>query len=266
MTSTLKVSPEAALHYSVDDPAGSGKRAGTVLMVHGFGESSEAWRDWVSHFTQNYRVARYDQRGFGRSSPMPEDFAWSLDLLAADMARMIETVSDGPVHVVAAKIAGSVSIRAAVKRPDLFKSLTLVGAPVKGPQADHWIRQIKSDGMLAWAKTTMDARMGPDMPADQKQWWIDLTAATAVSTAVGFLGVAPQIDVTGDLPKLACPCLVISTDSKRHPLAEVESWRPKIPRSEIVVVPGEAYHAAASAPDFCAEAMLKFIRRVDGMA
>jgi 3-oxoadipate enol-lactonase len=166
LKSTLNVSPEAALHYSIDEPDDPGKCAGNVVMVHGFGESSEAWRDWVSHLTPNYRVARYDQRGFGRSTPMREGFAWSLDMLANDLVQVIEKVSKQPTHVVAAKIGGPVAIRAAVTRPDLFKSLTLVGTPVKGPQAQAWIEQIRSEGMLAWAKSTMDARMGPDMPAD----------------------------------------------------------------------------------------------------
>ena len=103
--------------------------------------------------------------------------------------------------------------------------------------------------------------MGTGMSPAAKQWWIDLTARTKASTMAGFLAVAPGVDVRPELGQIKCPCLVFTTDSKRHPLTEVQSWQVKIPRSELVVVPGDAYHAAASAPDFCAEHTLAFMRR-----
>jgi hypothetical protein len=34
-----------------------------------------------------------------------------------------------------------------------------------------------------------------------------------------------------------------------------------IPRSELLVLPGDSYHVAASDPDACARATLEFIRR-----
>ncbi len=197
---------------------------------------------------------------------MPRDFPWSLDQLADDLIRVVKASAKGPVHLVAAKIGGPVAIRAVVTRPELFASLTLVGTPVVGPKADAWIRQIEAEGPLAWARATMAARLGSGISPQEKEWWIQLSGATPASTMAGFLSAAPTIDVHSDLPRIACPCLVLTTDSGRHPVKEVETWRPSIPDSRLVVVAGDAYHAAAANPNFCAEQTRQFISDLDRRA
>ena len=60
--------PDCRLHYVVDDHTDPWTRPDTVLFVHGFTESTEAWRGWVPHFSRRYRVVRIDQRGFGQEA------------------------------------------------------------------------------------------------------------------------------------------------------------------------------------------------------
>lgn len=263
MNDRLSVSPDAYLNYIIDDFTEPWRTASTVVFVHGFAESSASWTQWLPYFLHDHRVVRYDQRGFGHSTPMPRDYPWSLDELADDLVKVIEAASATKAHIVAAKIGGPVAIRAARRRPDLFSTLTLVGTPVVGPRPDAWIKQIEAEGPLAWARTTMDSRMGSDMPEVAKTWWIDLSGATAASTMLGFLGAAPSIDVREDLKMLSCPCLVLTTDSQRHPVAEVEGWCRTIPDARLVLVPGDGYHAAATDPAFCASRTLEFVENHD---
>jgi len=47
--------------------------------------------------------------------------------------------------------------------------------------------------------------------------------------------------------------LVITTqESGRASVAETRAWQEKVPRSELVVLPGDSFHAAASDADACA--------------
>ena len=69
-------------------------------------------------------------------------------------------------------------------------------------------------------------------------------------------------DITADLPRIQCPTLVITTEgSGLGSVEETRAWQPKIPRSELLVLPGDSYHVAASDADRCAEAVLDFIAR-----
>ena len=104
------------LYWRVDDFTDPWKRAPTVLLIHGFAETSEAWRAWVPHLARDYRVLRIDRRGFGKSDPMPADFPWSLDIMVDDTVSFIEAQAPAGAHVIGCKIATPLSIRLAVKR------------------------------------------------------------------------------------------------------------------------------------------------------
>jgi 3-oxoadipate enol-lactonase len=251
------------LYWRVDDFTDPWKRAPTALLVHGFSETHEAWRPWVPHIAREYRTLRIDRRGFGKSDPMPVDFAWSLDRMVEDTVSFIEAHADTPVHFIGAKIATPLGIRLAVKRPDLVRSLVLCGGPASGPDGEKWARHIEEHGAKSYAAVTMDARMGPEMPAEAKVWWTEFMGRTHVSTMVGFLRNLKNIDVTGEVGAIKCPTLIVATDSAYRPLSQVTPWQSRIPNSRLAAIPGGGFHPAAVAPDLCAETALAFLREVD---
>src|SRR5256885_13840436 len=152
------------LYWRADDSTDPWKVAPTVLLIHGFAETSEAWRAWVPHLARDYRVLRIDRRGFGKSDPMPVDFAWSLDRMVDDTVSFIEAHAATGAHVIGCKIATPLSIRLAVKRPDLVKSLVLCGGPAPPPNGEGWAPHTAKHGAKSWAALTVDARLGPGMP------------------------------------------------------------------------------------------------------
>jgi 3-oxoadipate enol-lactonase len=262
MKSTIDIDPDLRMCYRVDDFTDPWRSPETVLCVHGFGESGEAWRGWVPHLARHFRVVRIDQRGFGDSTPMHEDFAWSLDVLVRDLQRAVTKLGGGAVHLVGAKVAGPVVMRFAATHPNLVRSVTVVGSLLKGPQkTDEWVDHITRHGAASWARMTMGPRLGASMPPEGVDWWIALTSKTPKSTMLGLLRVVSQIDVTGDLRNIRCPTLVIATDSQRRPLKQTEAWQKLIADSELVALPGDAYHVAASQPDECARACVEFLTR-----
>ncbi len=78
---TLDASAGLRLHYLVDDFTDPWTKPDTVLLLHGNAESSLAWYAWVLLLARRFRVVRPDMRGYGASTPMPRDFAWSLDVI-----------------------------------------------------------------------------------------------------------------------------------------------------------------------------------------
>ena len=71
-----------------------------------------------------------------------------------------------------------------------------------------------------------------------------------------------KADITADLPRIQCPTLVITTEgSALGSVEDTRAWQTMIPRSELLVLPGDSYHVAASDADRCAEETLAFITR-----
>jgi len=248
-----------SLAYTVDDFHEPWRAADTIVLIHGLAESGEAWRAWVPHLAREFRVVRPDLRGFGRSTPMSGDFAWSLDGLADDLAALIEGLGCKPAHVVGAKIGSTISARLATRHPALLRTLTLIGLPVKGSRNRPGLDP-ETHGVRAWARSSMDGRLGSVSPA-MLEWWSDLMGKTALSTLLGFSHAVGDFNIIGDLPRISCPTLLLTTDSALHPASDTDKWRAMIPDAEAVLIPGEGYHAAAVYPDGCAKAVRDFIAR-----
>ena len=126
--------PDCKLHYQIDDHTDPWTKPDTVLFVHGFTESLEAWRAWVPHFSRRYRVVRIDQRGFGLSSPMPKDYPLTTQRYVDDLAQVIRHVAGGPAHVVGGKSGGISVMMLAALRPELTKSISVSCSPVVPPR------------------------------------------------------------------------------------------------------------------------------------
>jgi pimeloyl-ACP methyl ester carboxylesterase len=92
---------------------------------------------------------------------------------------------------------------------------------------------------------------------------VKLMGKTPASSQICFVRNIPAADITQDLPRIKCPTLVITTEGSA--LSSVEAtraWQEIIPRSTLLVLPGDSYHVAASDPDRCAQETVKFISRV----
>ena len=253
--------PGVRLYYQVDDYTDPWTRPETVVFVHGFTETTEAWRAWVPHFSRRYRMIRYDQRGFGVSGAVAKDFPLTTDVIVGDLAALIRQAAPGPVHVVGGKSGGIPVMMLAATHPELVRTITVACSPVKPPAAAGWLEEMERDGMRAWAKRTQRERMGSSMPDAGIEWWSDMMGATAVSTAHAYLRWVSAIDIREDIRRIRCPTLVIGTDTPRRGKAEFESWQKTIPGSELAIIPVDGYHAAGTAPDETARVTLDFIAR-----
>ena len=230
-----------------------------MLFVHGFAETTEAWRQWVPHFSRHYRVLRIDQRGFGRSGPVPEGYAMTTERFIDDLVQVIRKAVGAPAHIVGGKSGGISVMALAATHPELVKTITVSCSPVTPPAADGWIAEMERDGLRSWAKRTQRSRMGTRMPEAGIDWWSDLMGETALSTARAYLGWVSKIDIREDIKRIKCPTLVIGTDTARRGRAVFESWQKTIPNSELAILPLDGYHAGATDPDLTARVTREFI-------
>jgi pimeloyl-ACP methyl ester carboxylesterase len=79
------------------DPAGP-----TVVLVHGFPDTSAVWEPVARHLSARFHVVTYDVRGAGDSDVPKTRAEYALPILVEDMAAVIAAVSpNSPVHLVA---------------------------------------------------------------------------------------------------------------------------------------------------------------------
>ena len=266
----FRPSPDLDMHYEVDNFTDPWTKPETILLLHGNAESGLAWWAWVPKLARHYRVVRPDMRGFGQSSAMPREYPWTLDRLVEDFCLLMDHLGTDRFHLVGAKIGGTVARAFAARRPERVRTLTIVGSPppLRPGAAEHApevIRELETNGVEHWARQNMANRLGSAFPHEGFEFWCRFMGHTALSTQLGFMGTIACADIRADIPKIACPTLVITTEESG--LATVDAtraWQQQIAGSELVVLPGNSYHVAATHAEESAAATLDFIARKGG--
>ena len=261
---TARVAPDLEMHYRVDDFTDPWREPATVLLLHGNAESGRAWFAWVPHLARHFRVIRPDMRGYGESTPMPRDYAWAIDVIVDDYLALMDKLGIERFHLVGAKLGGTFARRMAARCPGRVRTLTLAGVPGPrrnmGPAYAARVQEFETQGVEHWARRTIGGRLGNAFPPEGVEWWIKQMGRTAVSTLVSFISCFNQSDISQDLPRIACPTLVISTEGSALGSAQdTRAWQQLIPDSRLLVLPGDSYHVAASDADRCAVETLAFI-------
>ncbi|MFG1602570.1 alpha/beta fold hydrolase [Actinoplanes sp. NPDC049265] len=113
------------LHYRSEGIEGP-----PILLVHGFPETSLAFRRLMPLLARNHRVFAADLRGFGDSEIAPDDFDSAA--AAADLHELIEHLGVGPVHLTGQDISGAAVVRLAAAHPDDLLSLTAIEMGLAG--------------------------------------------------------------------------------------------------------------------------------------
>ncbi len=98
----------------------------TLVFLHGFGGGSSAyeWSKVYPAFAADYRILAPDLIGWGRSDH-PERNYQVEDYIQTIIEFLEKTGGDRPTTVIASSLTAAITIRAAIARPDLFKSLIL---------------------------------------------------------------------------------------------------------------------------------------------
>jgi 3-oxoadipate enol-lactonase len=267
---TFSPSADLTMHYEIDDFTDPWTRPQTILLLHGNAESSLAWYAWVPKLTRHYRVVRPDMRGFGRSTAMPAEYEWTLDRLINDYCALMDHLDVAHFHLVGAKIGGTIARAFAARRPNRLITLTVVGTPPPfrvgaAERVSELVRDFQTHGVEHWARQNMTGRLGSSFPPAGVEWWCEFMGRTAVSTQLGFMATIACADIRVDVPNIACPTLVITTErSGLGSVEEMRAWQQQIRDSELLVLPGDSYHVAATHADAAADATLDFIARRGG--
>lgn len=105
---------------------GNGPGSELVLCVHGMSGAATNWTDLMAELAPDFDCAAVDLPGFGFSPPPSTGGGYSVTGHAGTVARLIETLGAGPVHLIGNSMGGAVAVRLAARRPDLVRTLTLI--------------------------------------------------------------------------------------------------------------------------------------------
>ncbi|MDQ6615341.1 MAG: alpha/beta fold hydrolase [Actinomycetota bacterium] len=99
--SSRVISGEGGIRLSVTEWGDASNGRPTVLLVHGYPDTSAVWQPVASLLASHYHVVAYDVRGAGASSAPGSTGGYRLSHLIEDLAAVVDATSlDRPVHLV----------------------------------------------------------------------------------------------------------------------------------------------------------------------
>ncbi|MEG4576326.1 alpha/beta hydrolase [Microcoleus sp. N3A4] len=106
-------------------PTSTAENKPNLVFFHGFGGGSSAyeWSKVYPAFAAEYRILAPDLIGWGRSEHPARNY--QVEDYITTLIEFVEKTCDSPTDAIASSLTGAIAIRAAIARPDLFKSLIL---------------------------------------------------------------------------------------------------------------------------------------------
>lgn len=128
----VPVSEELELYAELH---GSGE---PLVLIAGTGCDHRFWRRQLDAYASAYRVVLVDMRGAGQSTVTPDSEMYTSELLADDVAGLIQALDLGPAHVAGHSLGSCIAQQLALRHPASVRSLQLHAT---WAHADAWLQR-----------------------------------------------------------------------------------------------------------------------------
>lgn len=254
----------------VHDTGGTGV---PILFIHGLMLPSTSWHAQVARFKETHRVITFDLRGQGRSEMTPHGL--DLDTLACDAAALIDHLDLGPVHVVAFSMGTFIAMRLAARRPELVRSLTLIGPSADAeersnlPRYKALIAFVTLFGPSLAAGPLMKILFGDTFLADPvaratRDHWRAVLRGLPRTLARAAAASAGRQAIRELLPAIVAPTLIVSGGEDR-PISPERATRVQkgIAASRFVAFPKTGHAVMIERPDAFNTLLDGFLQQVE---
>lgn len=215
-----------------------------VLLLHGGLSESELLLELLGPaLGDRYRVLAFDRRGHGRTADT--DAAFHYDDMVSETIAAIEKLIGGPAHLVGWSDGGIVALLVALRRPDLVRSLVLIGANY------HF------DGNMPTEPGGSGFKIIKERYAERSPDGVD-HFAVVFKKSLAMFATEPTL-TTDDLRRISAPALVMVGDDDLMTLAHTASLYESLPLSQLAVVPGTSHAVVLEKPELAGQLIGNFL-------
>jgi pimeloyl-ACP methyl ester carboxylesterase len=252
------------LYYEV---AGSGE---PVVLVHAFTLDTRMWDPQFELLARDFRVIRYDARGFGKSAPPKPGEPYSN---ADDLAALLDKLDARKAHVVGLSMGGRFALDYAVTYPDGLRSLVVINGVVGGWQwSREWLaayapiveagrKRDVAQAKSLWLGLPLfaPARANPEVGARLKQMVDDYSGWHFVNQNPERAVAPPAV---GRLGAIRAPTLVLVGERDLPDFQRMaERLERDVPGARRATVAGAGHMANMEAPEAVNKSLAGFLNR-----
>lgn len=231
-----------------------------LILIHGLGSSSAAWRDCIDSLAKSYRVLALDLPGYGKSDKPNADY--SVEYQAGVVKEFIDYQGTGKVTLAGNSLGGWIAALAALKNPGTIESLILVDSAGLRREGDPPVKPVpatkEEERQLLLAVFANQSLVTEKLINDQ--WEYSKEVRPAVLAAMAAFKTRPPF-LDDRLKDIKTPTLIIwGKQDKLIPVQTAGRFAKGIPGSRIVVIENAGHLPQVEQPEAFSRALKKFVK------
>ena len=253
----------------------SGNGQQPMLLAHGYGCDQNMWRFITPAFQNDYKIILFDHVGFGQSddSEYSKERYNSLQAYADDILEICKELDLKDIVFVGHSVSAMIGVLAAIKQPELFSKLILIGPSPRYINEDNYTGGFSAetiDGLLSslesdylgWAHNIAPVIMGnPDRP-ELGEELAGSFCNSNLAVAQDFARLTFTSDNRADLAKVKTDTLILQcSEDVIAPEAVGEYVHQQVAGSKFVKMEAVGHCPNLSAPEETIAAMKDFLKK-----
>ena len=231
-----------------------------ILFLHGIRGNRSNWSSQVDFFSQRWRAAAWDARGYGDS----DDYAGPLqfDHFGGDVLRVVEHFGVKKMHLVGLSMGGRIARNVALRFPERLRSLTLVNTtPGFDSMSMDEVRRFVTERKTQTPESVRKLLGSRARPEAFETLWQSVSATRDESYRKTLEASVAQ-DRGAPIENIRVPTLVVSGDEDTvYPPQLARETARRIPGAELVMIKGAGHLVNLERPGRFNEVLLDFIER-----
>jgi len=251
-----------SLRYDVQ---GAGK---PVVLIHEMGGTMESWGRVAPLLASRRRVVRYDTRGAGFSEKIRG--ALKIDTMTEDLIALLDGLGiDETVSLAGTAVGGAIALHTAFRFPERVSAAVVTSPATSIPPANRdatlaRVAKFEAEGLRTVFDGTAANGYPEELRTDRARFagfrarWL----ANDPSSFAAIYRMLADMDLSGELPSIKCPVLVIGGEFDRgRPPGVVEPIAKAIPGAKFKVLP-TGHYAGLQTPELIATEIGNFLNSV----
>ncbi len=242
----------------------------TVIFAHGLLWSGQMFAQQVDMLQQRYRCITFDWRGQGQSEVTRAGY--DMESLYADTLALIDALGIKACHFVGLSMGGFIGMRLAARRPDIVRSLILLGTSADPEPAANIPKYRMLNLVGRWlgfglvAAQVMPIMFGQKFLGDstrsglREEWRRRMLANHRIGITQATAGVITRRGIADQLHTIRAPTLILVGDQDvATPPAVAQRIHARIPQSQLAIIPGAGHTSTVEEPEAVNAAILAFL-------
>lgn len=243
---------------------GGRERAPAIVFTGSLGTDLAMWQTQSDRLGERFRTLRYDIRGHGASEVPPAPYA--ISDLGSDLVALLDRLGIERASLCGLSIGGMISMWVAAHAPERVERLVLCCTSAQLGPPENWhqrVTAVRAGGIEAIADAVLERWFTPGFAAEHPDVVESMRAKLIATPREGYIGCCEAIaamDLTGDLPSILAPTLVLAAEQDlATPPEHGRRIAELIPGARFQTVSPAAHIATVERPDLTTAIISRFL-------